>query len=165
MESTIRFDSIRGYKCKQLNLVTSDKTTNVESINNTSVLVVRKYAKADLEVDYDDKDFSLKIKDISMDSVKSTGPFNATVFFTFGYVHSEYGLPTVISVSSVAKDLEVTKVNNTVTVKYDNTIVGTLNNVIGPIRGLRIKPVDGIVDPSDVTSIVELRIGDIEYSS
>jgi len=165
LKSTIRFNSLGGYRCKQLNLVTSDNATNVENVDSSDVLVIRKYAKAILETDYEDKDFTLKVKSISMQSAGSTGPFKVTVFVTFGYTHTESGLPAVITVYNTAKDLEISKVNDIVTIKFDNTIIDTLSDVRGPIKGLRIKPVDGIIDPADVTSITELCIGDIEYSS
>ena len=168
MKSTIRFDGSGSYKCKQLNLVTTDDSSLVESINGDNVLTIRKYAKANLLVDYADIDFTLKIKSISMKSAyasTTSSTYSVIVFVLFGYTHSESGLPVAINVDDVGKDLEIIKSGSTVTVKFDNTVIDTLKDVKGPIRGVRIKPAEINVNPADITTMVDLHIGDIEYNS
>jgi len=160
MKSTIRFTGSGQYSCKQLNLVsTFSNNTDVESVNGTNVLVVRDQATLKLDTENDDKSFTLKVKDLSIVSVTNAVPLKRiSGYVSFGFTRAITGTPFTIPVTSTPGDLVISKIGKKVSIAFNNTLVTTVSNVVGPVLEL------GLSNTIEISDYL-LNVGDIEYES
>lgn len=160
MKSTVRFTGTGEYQCKQLNLVSAvSSDTNVETVGGNNVLVVKDQANIKLDTEFEDKDFTITVKNISIYSVSNAVPLKRiSGYISLGYTRYLQGTPFMIPVTTTPADLVITKINGTLTVVYDGNVICIINNQKGPVREMGLRNLLPIHD-------YELRIGDIIYES
>lgn len=146
MKSTIRFTgSTQTYKCKQLNLVTlpSGSISAVETDANSSSgvsLAVKDEALLKLDTGNENEDFTLTIGSISIVSDLGAAGNKATCYLQFGYPHNYSAVIfTFDPISNPGKSLVITKSGTNVISKYDNTIIETTKDIVGPLVHMYIK--------------------------
>ena len=163
MESTIRFTTdSTDYHCKQLNLVTLPKNSisGISTTNNgNTVLSIKDQAIVSLDTDLTDKDFNLSIGYFSVVSELTSSNNSVTIFLQFGYTHNISGFSFSFDpISNPGKKLEIIKTGNTVNVKYDNRIIGSSNEITGPLRYIE-------VHNNDTSFYPTMEINDVVYTS